>query len=82
MTPVFGILVRALIWFQREHIESYALNTWKLDILDIIDTCSRILFYCKDLDILPPKLNLRNLKKGVQKFHSKFVLSPADKAAN
>ena len=37
------------------------------------------------LDFLPPKLNFtfRNLTKGVQGFHiRKFVLAPADKAAN
>ena len=29
-----------------------------------------------------PKTTFRNLKKGVQDFHRKFVLAPADKAAN
>ena len=28
------------------------------------------------------KFTFRNLKKGVQDFHRKFVLAPADKAAN
>ena len=37
-----------------------------------------------DLDLLlpKPKLTFRNLKKGVQEFHRKFVLAPADKATN
>ena len=58
------------------------LNTWKINIFKIID--GRISFYCNNLDLLPPKpkFTLRNLKKGVQEFHRKFVLAPADKAAN
>ena len=28
------------------------------------------------------QFTFRNLKKGVQEFHRKFVLAPADKAAN
>ena len=35
------------------HVESNALNTWKLNILTIIDC--RISFYCYNLDLLPPK---------------------------
>ena len=44
----------------------------------------RISFYCNNLDLLPhkPKFTLRHLKKGIQEFHKKFVLAPADKAAN
>ena len=36
------------------------------------------------LDLLPPKpkFTFRHLKKGIQEFHRKFVLAPADKAAN
>ena len=29
-----------------------------------------------------PKFSFRHLKQGIQKFHRKFVLVPADKAAN
>ena len=41
-------------------------------------------FYCNNLDLLPPKpkFTLRNLKKGVQEFHRRFVMPPADKADN
>ena len=47
----------------------------------IID--SRISFYWNNLDLPPkPKFTFRNLKKWVQEFHRKFVLAPADKAAN
>ena len=36
------------------------------------------------LDLLPPKPNLsfRYLKQGIQEFHRKYVLAPADKASN
>ena len=63
-------------------VESNALNTWKLNIFTMI-VC-RISFYCYNLDLLPPKpkFSFRNLKKGVQQFHRKFVLAHADKTAN
>ena len=48
----------------------------------IID--ERVLFYSNNLDLLPPKpkLSFRYLKQGIQKFHRKYVLATADKAAN
>ena len=66
-------------WCKREHVESNALNKWKLKIFKIID--ERVLFY---LDLLPPKpkLSFRYLKQGIQEFQRKYVLAPADKAAN
>jgi hypothetical protein len=41
-------------------------------------------FYRGNEHLLPPKprLTLRHLKKDILAFHSKFVLVPADKAAN
>ena len=56
--------------------------SWKLNVFKIID--GRISFYCNNLDLLPPKpkFTFRHLKKGIQEFHRKFVLAPADKAAN
>ena len=44
----------------------------------------RVLFYSNNLDLFPPKpkLSFRYLKQGIQKFHRKYVLAPADKAAN
>ena len=67
---------------KREHVESKALNNWKLKIFKIID--ERELFYSNNLDLLPPKpkLSFRYLKQGIQGFHRKYVLAPADKAAN
>ena len=43
-----------------------------------------MLFYSNNLDFLPPKpkLSFRYLKQGIQEFHRKYVLAPADKAAN
>ena len=43
-----------------------------------------MLFYCNNLDLLPPKtkLSFQYLKQGIQEFHRKYVLAPADKAAN
>ena len=60
-------------WYKGLNVESNALNTWKLNILKFID--SRISFYCNNLDLLPPKtkFTFRNLTKGVQEFHRKFV---------
>ena len=69
-------------WCKRKHVESNALNNWKLKIFKIID--ERVLFYSNNLDLLPPKLKLsfRYLKQGILEFHRKYVLAPADKAAN
>ena len=46
-----------------------------------------MLLYSNNLDLLPPKkgkpkLSFRYLKQGIQEFHRKCVLAPADKAAN
>ena len=59
---------------------SNALNSWKLNISKIID--GRILLQQFNLLPLKPKFTFRHLKKGVQEFHRRFVLAPADKAAN
>ena len=69
-------------WCEREHVESYAFNNWKLNIFQIID--KRISFYLNNLDLLPPKpkVSFRHLKQGIQEFHRKYGLVPADKAAN
>ena len=60
------------------------MNNWKLKIFKIID--ERVLFYSNNLDLglLPPKpkISFRYLKQGIQEFHRKYVLAPADKAAN
>ena len=43
----------------------------------------RISFYSQNTNLLPPKpkTSLRHLKLGIQEFHKKYVLAPADKAA-
>ena len=65
-------------WCKREHVESNALNNWKLKIFKIID--ERVLFYSNN-PLIFFLLSL-NLKQGIQEFHRKYVLAPADKAAN
>ena len=69
-------------WLKREHVESNALNSLKLNILKIID--GRISFYCNNLDLLPPisKFICRHLKKWIQEFHKRFVLAPEYKSAS
>ena len=69
-------------WCKREHVESNALKSCQLNMFRIID--GRISFYCTNLDLLPPKpkFTFRHLKKGIREFHRRFVLAPADKAAN
>ena len=41
-------------------------------------------FYSQNTNLLPPKpkSSFRHLKQGIQEFHGKYVLVPADKAAN
>ena len=41
-------------------------------------------FYSQNTNLLPPKpkSTFRHLKQGIQDFHGKYVLVPADKAAN
>ena len=66
--------------YKREHVEFNALNTRKLNIIEIID--NRISFYLNNLDLLTlkPKFTFGILKKGAQEFHRMFVLAPADEA--
>ena len=67
---------------KREHVEGDALKAWKLNILKIIDR--RISFYFHNTNMLPrkPKISYLYLKSGIEEFHGKFVLVPADKAPN
>ena len=69
-------------WCKREHVECDALKDWKLNIFNII--YRRISFYSQNTNMLPckPKISYRYLKSGIQEFHRKYVLVPADKAAN
>ena len=65
-------------WCKREHVECDA----KLNIFKIMDR--RISFYSQNTNMLPckPKISCRCLKSGIEEFHRKYVLVPADKAAN
>ena len=63
----------------------YAISMYKdinkLYLCSLMNVCYFTLFY---LDLLPPKpkLSFRYLKQGIQEFHRKYVLAPADNAAN
>ena len=61
-----------------ESVGCNAMKEWKLCIFNIVD--KRIKFY----NLLPPKpkSSIRHLKQGIQEFHRKYVLVPADKTAN
>ena len=69
-------------WCKREYVEPDALKEWKVSIFKIVD--QRIKFYSQNTNLLPPKpkATFRHLKQGIQDFHRKYVLVPADKAAN
>ena len=68
-------------WCKREYVEPNALKEWKVSIFKIVD--QRIKFYSQNTNLLPPKpkCTFRHLKKGIQDFHGKYVLVPADKTA-
>ena len=65
-----------------ESVECNAMKEWKLSFFNIVD--KRIKFYSQNTNLLPPKpkSSFRHLKHGIQEFHRKYVLVPADKAAN
>ena len=69
-------------WCKREHVECDALKDRKLNIFKIIDR--RISFYSQNTNMLPrkPRIRCRYLKSGIKEFQGKYVLIPADKAAN
>ena len=69
-------------WCKREGVEDNSLKEWKRSIFTIVD--KRIKFYSQNTNLLPPKpkSSFRHLKQGIQEFHRKYVLVPADKAAN
>ena len=64
---------------KRESVECNALKDWKLSIFNIVD--KRIKFHSHNSNLLPPKhkSSFRLLKQGIQEFHRKYVLVPADK---
>ena len=69
-------------WCKREGVEDGALKAWKRSIFTIED--KRIKFYSQNTNLLPPKPKspLRHLNQGIQEFHRKYVLVPADKTVN
>ena len=69
-------------WCKREYVEPSPLKESKVSIFKIVD--QRIKFYSQNTNLLLPKLKstFQHLKQGIQDFHGKYVLVPADKAAN
>lgn len=69
-------------WCKREKADSDSLSLWKKSIITLME--QRIRFYESNPSLLPPrpKSSFRHLKSELQNFHNKFVLVPADKAAN
>ena len=57
------------------------MKEWKQSSFNIVD--KRIKFYSQNTNLLPPKpkSSFRHLRQGIQEFHRKYVLVPADKAA-
>ena len=53
-----------------------------LRIFKIVD--KRIEFFIQNTNILPPKpkSSFRHLKQGIQEFHRKYVLAPAETASD
>ena len=69
-------------WCKREGVEDGALKPWKRSIFTIVD--KHIKFYSQNTNLLPPKpkSSFMYLKQGIQEFHRKYFLVPADQAAN
>ena len=69
-------------WCKKENAEITALNEWKTKVLFM--AINKISFYNKNPLALPhlPKFNKQGLCKSLKDLQSKFVIVPADKAAN
>ena len=64
--------------FEKEYAEPNALKEWKVSIFKIVD--QHIKFFSQNTNLFPtkPKSDFRHLKQGIQGFHRKYVLVPAD----
>ena len=62
-------------WSMRQHVGCDALKERKFYNFNI---------YSQNINMLPckPKISYRYLKSGIEEFQRKYVLAPADKAAN
>ena len=67
---------------KRDHVECDALKDWKFNIFYFIDR--HIFFYSQYTNMLPHKhkISYRCLKSGIEEFHRKYVLVPANEAAS
>ena len=70
------------LWCKRENVEPGALKGQKINMFKTINT--RISSYSRNTTHLPPKPkpSLRRHKVGIKDFHMKYILVPANKAAN
>ena len=80
LTCIFDLYV-AISCRRTYGIYVYIRNRYKAAIM-VVD--QRIKFYSQNTNLLPPKpkSTFRHLKQGIQDFQRKYVLVPADKAAN
>ena len=67
-------------WCKRENVEPGALKDLTINNFKIIDT--RVSFYSLNTNLLPAKSisSFHHLKRGIQEFHMKYAMVPADKA--
>ena len=72
------------IWAENAETHFGYLSRFTVDVLakSVLTLLSG--FYSQNTNLLPPKpkSTFRHLKRGIQDFHRKYVLVPADKAAN
>ena len=69
-------------WCKKKGVGVHALNDWEDEFLRIVDI--RIENFATHLHLFkhPPSRSVKALKRKMEKFHSKYVFAPADKAAN
>ena len=68
-------------WCKCDNRDPNALSSWNKSVFSIIDT--RIQFYQSNPSLVPgPPLHSSRIKRSIQVFHSKYVIVPADNAAN
>ena len=69
-------------WCKREYVEHRALKKWKLSIFKTIANTFNSILKETNLSSAKPASSFRRFKQGIQEFHRKYALVPADKAEN
>ena len=77
-----GLLKYSKHWCVREGVDAYVLHPWLLKISQLVH--NRINFFVTNPLMIPKyKISLTSsIKKALRNIHEKYVLVPADKAAN